>query len=55
MQNISRLERVRNKKFATDVSNKKLLNPAKYQDYCSYRFWFIKEKKEVKVTPYHPD
>ena len=31
-------------KFGTDVSNKILLNAAKFQGYNSYRFWVIKGK-----------
>ena len=39
--NIWRLGRVRNIKFGTNVSNKMLLNAAKYQGYSFYRFWVI--------------
>ena len=31
-------------KFGTNVSNKILLNAAKFQGYNSYRFWVIKGK-----------
>ena len=31
-------------KFGTNVSNKILLNAAKFQGYSSYCFWVIKEK-----------
>ena len=42
--NIWRLAQVRNTKFATNVSNKMLLNAAKWQGYSYYRFWVIKGK-----------
>ena len=42
--NIWRLGRVRNTKFGTIVSNKMLLNAAKFQGYIFYRFWVIKRK-----------
>ena len=42
--NIWRPGQVRNAKFGTNVSNKMLLNAAKYQGYSFYRFWVIKEK-----------
>ena len=31
-------------KFGVNVSNKTLLNAAKFQGYSFYRFWVIKEK-----------
>ena len=42
--NIWRLEWVMDTKFGTNVSNKKLLNAAKFQGYTFYRFWIIKGK-----------
>ena len=42
--NIWRLQQVRDAKFGTDVSNKMLLNAAKYQGYRFYRFWVIRGK-----------
>ena len=42
--NIWRLGRVMDKKFGTNVSNRMLLNAAKYQDYSFYPFWVIKGK-----------
>ena len=42
--NIWRLERVRNTKFGTNVSNRMLLNAAKCQGYGFYCFWVIKRK-----------
>ena len=45
---------VRNTKFGTNVSNKMLLNAAKYQDYSFYRFLVIKGKPTGgKITPSH--
>ena len=44
LSNIWRLEQVGNIKFGTNVSNKILLNDAKCQGYCFYRFWVIKRK-----------
>ena len=44
LPNISRLRRVRDTKFGTSVSNKKLLTAAKCQSYSFYRFWVIKGK-----------
>ena len=39
-----RLGWVRDTKFGTNVSDRKLLNAAKFQDYSFYRFWVIKWK-----------
>ena len=48
--NIWKLVWVRDTEFGTKVSNKMLLNAAKYQGYSFYRFWVIlwclKSKKE---------
>ena len=44
LPNIWRLGRVRDAKFGTNVSNKKLLNAAKCQGYSRYRFSVIKTK-----------
>ena len=44
LPNIWRLGQVRGTKFGKDVSNKMLLNAAKYQGYSFYYFWFIKGK-----------
>ena len=48
--NIWKLLWVRDTEFGTKVSNKMLLNAAKYQGYSFYRFWVIlwclKSKKE---------
>ena len=43
-------------KFGTNVSNRKLLNAAKFQGYTFYRFWVIKGKPAGaggagKITP----
>ena len=39
-------------KFATNVSNRMLLNAAKFQGYSFYRFWVIKGKPlGGKITP----
>ena len=42
LPNIWRLERVRDTKFGTDVSDEMLLNTAKSQVYNFYSFWVIK-------------
>ena len=42
--NIWRLGQAKNTKFGTNVSNKMLLNAAKYQGYSFYYFWIIKER-----------
>ena len=43
--NIWRLGQVRDTKFGTNVSCKKLLNAAKRQGYSIYPFWIMKEKQ----------
>ena len=58
LPNIWRLGQVLDTKFCRNVSNKILLNPAKFQSYRSYRFWVIKGKLTGgKITPPlpHPD
>ena len=52
--NIWRLGRVRDIKFGTNVSNKILLNAAKYQGYSFYHFWVIKGKKPSHPDQFHP-
>ena len=42
LSNFSRLGWVKDTKFGVNVSNKNLLNAAKHQAYCFYRFWVIK-------------
>ena len=42
--NIWRLEQVMDTNFGTNVSNRMLLNVAKFQGYSFYRFWVIKGK-----------
>ena len=44
LPNIWRLGQVMDTKFGANVSNKILLNAAKFQGYSSYRFWVIKGK-----------
>ena len=44
LPNIWRLGRVMDTKFGTNVSNRMLLNAAKFQGYSFYRFWVIKGK-----------
>ena len=54
LPNICRLGRVMDTKFGTNVSNRMLLNPAKFQGYSFYRFWVIKGKPsgwQGKITP----
>ena len=58
LPNIWRLERVMHAKFGTNVSNRILLNAAKFQGYSFYRFW-VKGKPTVggwggKITPPSP-
>ena len=48
LSNIWRLRQVMDTKFDTNVSNKILLNAAKFQGYNSYHFW-------VKLPPCHTD
>ena len=54
LPNIWRLEQVMDTKFGTNVSNRMLLNAAKFQGYSFYRFWVIKGKPTGgggKITP----
>ena len=52
LPNIWRLGGVRDTKFGTNVSNKKLLNAAKCQSYSFYHFWIIKgEPTRGKIIP----
>ena len=52
LPNIWRLGQVRDTKFGTNLSNKKLLKSAKYQGYSFYHFWVIKNKaEEVNLPP----
>ena len=44
LPNIWRLGWLRDTIFGTNVSNKKLLNIAKFKGYSFYRFWVIKGK-----------
>ena len=44
LHNIRRLGQVKDTKFGTNVSNKYLLDAAKYQRHSYYRFWVIKGK-----------
>ena len=44
LPNIWRLERVMDTKLDTNVSNRMLRNPAKFQGYSLYCFWVIKGK-----------
>ena len=50
---LPKLGKIRETKFGTNVSNKMLLNAAKYQRYSFYRFWVIKGKPAwgVKLPP----
>ena len=55
--NIWRLGRVMDIKFGTNVSNKMLLNAAKFQGYSFCRFWVIKGKPTgggVKLPTFPP-
>ena len=51
LPNIWRLERVIVTKFSTNVSNRMLLNAAKFQGYSFYRFWVIKGKQTGGFYP----
>ena len=42
LPNIRRLAQVRDTKFGPDISNKLLLNAAKFQGYSFYHFWVNK-------------
>ena len=44
LPNMWRLGRVMDKEFGTNVSNRMLLNAAKFQGYSFYCFWVIKGK-----------
>ena len=56
--NICRLGQIMNTKFGTNVTNRMLLNVAKFQVHSFYRFWVIKEKPTggggVKYPPIPP-
>ena len=55
LPNIWRLGRDMETKFGTNVSNRMLLNAAKFQGYSLYRFWVIKRKSTGgKITPAPP-
>ena len=59
LSNIWRLGQVMNTKSGTNVTNRMLLNAAKFQGYSFYGFWVIKRKptEEGKITPpplHHP-
>ena len=45
LHNIWRLGRVMDIKFGTNVSNRMLLNAAKFHDYSFYRFWVLRENQ----------
>ena len=53
LPNIWRLGRVRDAKFVSNVSNEKLLNASKSQDYSFKRFWVIKENQQGGNTDTH--
>ena len=48
------LEKVRDTKFGTDVSDKMLLNTTKYQGYSLCLSWVIKEKSRRGITHHSP-
>ena len=53
LSNIWRLGQVKHTKFSANVSDKMLLNAAKFQDYSFYCFWVIKGKPiGGKITPH---
>ena len=56
LPNIWRLGQVMDTEFGTNVSNKILMNAAKFQGYSSYPFWVIKGKptRAVKLPPAPP-
>ena len=60
LPNIWRLERVRDTKFGTDVSDEMLLNTAKSQVYNFYSFWVIKGEPTMggggrdEIAPHPP-
>ena len=49
LPNFWRLGQVMDIELGTNVSNRMLLNVAKFQDYSSYRFWVIKGKPTVGI------
>ena len=55
LPNIWRLGRVMDTKFGTNVSNRMLLNAAKFQGYSFYRFWVIQRKPTAGVNYCDPD
>ena len=62
LPSIWRLGQVLDTKFGMNVSNRMLLNAAKYQGYSFYRFWVIKGKSTwvggktiPPAPPTHPD
>ena len=57
LPNIWRLAEFMDTKFGMNVSNRMLLNAAKFQGYSFYRFRVIKGKPAggSKITPTHPD
>ena len=54
LQNIWKIGRVSNIKFSTNVSDKMLLNAAKFQGYSFYRSGVIKGKQTGVVLPLLP-
>ena len=53
LSNLSRLGWVKDTKFGVSVSNGNLLNAAKRQAYCFYRFWVIKWNQQWgQIHPY---
>ena len=50
LPSIWRLGWVRDTKFGTNVSNKRLLSAAKCQGYSFYHFWLIKGKPQIRVN-----
>ena len=59
LPNIWRLKQAMDTRFGMNVSNKMLLNAAKFQGYSFYCFWEIIKRKPtgggVKLPPPHPD
>ena len=53
LPNIWRLKLVRDTKFGTDVSNKKLLHDAKCLGYSFYHFWDVKTNLKGGVKDYN--
>ena len=57
LRNILRLEKVRDTKLSTNVSNEMLLNAAKWHGYRFFRFWGINgepTRGEIKLPPLPP-